>query len=96
VTQAYAAENHYVVNLATPCRPRLVSRTDAIHRYNAVASIELNLRTHIFPADMTKDEVRGIIRAFSTPPVRAKEGRLRHAHDPRRHGHTVAQFYSPS
>jgi 2,4-dienoyl-CoA reductase-like NADH-dependent reductase (Old Yellow Enzyme family) len=48
VTQSYADENRYVVNLADPYVVHgLVKLTDAVHRYNALASIELNLRTHV-------------------------------------------------
>ena len=96
VTQEYANENHYVVNLADPFVVHgLFKLTDAIHRYNAVASIELNLRTHVFPADMTKDEVRGIIRAFTEAAVRCKKGGFDMLMIHGGHGHTVAQFYSP-
>ena len=52
VTQAYAEKNHYVVNLADPMAVHgLFKLTDAIHRWGAVASIELNLRDERMPAD---------------------------------------------
>lgn len=96
VTQEYANENHYVVNLADPFVVHgLVKLTDAIHRYGAIASIELNLRTHVFPADMTKDEVKGVIKAFADAAARCKKGGFDMIMLHGGHGHTVAQFYSP-
>ncbi|SHI07983.1 2,4-dienoyl-CoA reductase [Sporobacter termitidis DSM 10068] len=96
VTQQYADENHYVVNLADPFVVHgLFKLTDAIHRYGAIASIELNLRTHVFPADMTKDEIRGIIQAFTDAAGRCKKGGFDMIMLHGGHGHTVAQFYSP-
>ena len=96
VTQEYADENHYVVNLADPFVVHgLFKLADAIHRYNAVASIELNLRMHVFPADMTKDEVRSIIKAFTDAAVRCKKSGFDMLMIHGGHGHTVSQFYSP-
>jgi 2,4-dienoyl-CoA reductase-like NADH-dependent reductase (Old Yellow Enzyme family)/thioredoxin reductase len=96
VTQEYANENHYVVNLADPLVIHgLVKLTDAIHRYGAIASIELNLRTHVFPADMTRDEVKGVIRAFADAALRCKKSGFDMVMLHGGHGHTVAQFYSP-
>lgn len=96
VTQEYANENHYVVNLADPFVVHgLFKLTDAIHRYGAIASIELNLRTHVLPADMTKEEIRGVIKAFTDTAVRCKKGGFDMLMIHGGHGHTVAQFYSP-
>jgi 2,4-dienoyl-CoA reductase-like NADH-dependent reductase (Old Yellow Enzyme family) len=96
VTQEYANENHYVVNLADPFVVHgLFKLTDAIHRYGAVASIELNLRTHVLPADMSKEEISGIIKAFTDAAVRCKKGGFDMIMIHGGHGHTVAQFYSP-
>ncbi|NLA87044.1 MAG: FAD-dependent oxidoreductase [Clostridiales bacterium] len=96
VTQAYANENRYVVNLADPFVIHgLVKLTDAIHRYGAIASIELNLRTQTFPADITRDEVKGIIEAFSEAALRCKKSGFDMIMLHGGHGHTVAQFYSP-
>jgi 2,4-dienoyl-CoA reductase-like NADH-dependent reductase (Old Yellow Enzyme family) len=50
VNAAYARENQYVVNLSDPFVVHgLFKVTDAIHRYGALASIELNLRSHELP-----------------------------------------------
>jgi 2,4-dienoyl-CoA reductase-like NADH-dependent reductase (Old Yellow Enzyme family)/thioredoxin reductase len=96
VTQEYANENHYVVNLADPFVVHgLFKLTDAIHRYGAIASIELNLRRHDLPGDMTKDEIRGIIKAFTDAAVRCKKGGFDMLMIHGGHGHTLAQFYSP-
>jgi 2,4-dienoyl-CoA reductase-like NADH-dependent reductase (Old Yellow Enzyme family)/thioredoxin reductase len=96
VTQEYANENHFVVNLADPYIIHgLVKVTDAIHRYGAIASIELNLRTHLFPADMTRDEIKSIIQAFATAAGRCKKGGFDMVMLHGGHGHTVAQFFSP-
>ncbi|NMA25371.1 MAG: FAD-dependent oxidoreductase [Clostridiales bacterium] len=96
VTQEYADENHFVVNLADPYIVHgLVKLADAIHRYGAIASIELNLRTHLLPADMTKDEVKAIIKAFADAAARCKKGGFDMVMLHGGHGHTVAQFYSP-
>jgi 2,4-dienoyl-CoA reductase-like NADH-dependent reductase (Old Yellow Enzyme family)/NADPH-dependent 2,4-dienoyl-CoA reductase/sulfur reductase-like enzyme len=96
VTQEYANENHYVVNLADPFVVHgLFKLTDAIHRYGALASIELNLRTHVFPGDMTRAEIGGIIKAFIDAAVRSKKGGFDMLMIHGGHGHTVAQFYSP-
>ena len=96
VTQEYANENHFVVNLADPYIVHgLVKLTDAIHRYGAIASIELNLRTHLLPADMTRDEVKGIIKAFADAAERCRKGGFDMVMLHGGHGHTVAQFYSP-
>lgn len=96
VTQEYADENHYVVNLADPYVVHgLVKVTEAIHRYGALASIELNLRTHTLPADMTKDEIRYIIDAFAKAAERCRKAGFDMVMIHGGHGHTVAQFYSP-
>ncbi len=96
VTQTYADENHFVVNLADPFVVHgLTKLTDTIHRYGAVASIELNLRLHVFPADMTRDELKEIIGAFAGAAERCKKAGFDMVMIHGGHGHTVAQFYSP-
>ena len=96
VTQEYADANHYVVNLADPFVVHgLFKVTDAIHRWGALASIELNLRIEKFPADMTADEVRGVIRAFTESAERCKKAGFDMIMLHGGHGHTIAQFYSP-
>ena len=96
VNQAYADANHYVVNLADPFIVHgLVRVTDAIHRYGALASIELNLRADYLPADLTREEVRQIIRDFADCAERCRKGGFDMGMLHGGHGHTVSQFYSP-
>ena len=96
VTQSYADENRYVVNLADPFVVHgLVKLTDAIHRYGALASIELNLRLHIFPADMTLEDIKEIIHSFADAASRCRKAGFDMVMIHGGHGHTVAQFYSP-
>ena len=96
VTQGYADENHFVVNLSDPYVVHGLSKlTDAVHRYGALASIELNLRLHIFPADMTKADVKELIQAFADAAERCKKAGFDMVMLHGGHGHTVAQFYSP-
>jgi 2,4-dienoyl-CoA reductase-like NADH-dependent reductase (Old Yellow Enzyme family)/thioredoxin reductase len=96
VTQGYADENHYVVNLADPFVIHgLYKLTDAIHRYGAIASIELNHRMHIFPADLTKEDIKSLIKAFADSALRCKKAGFDMVMIHGGHGHTVAQFYSP-
>ena len=96
INQAYADENHYTVNLADPFITHGLFRVaDAIHRYGALAGIELNLRNHVLPADMSLDDIRSIISDFTNAALySAKAGfDLIMLHGG--HGHTIAQFYSP-
>jgi 2,4-dienoyl-CoA reductase-like NADH-dependent reductase (Old Yellow Enzyme family)/thioredoxin reductase len=96
VTQEYADNNHYVVNLADPFVVHgLVSLSDAIHRYGAIASIELNLRTHVFPADMSREDIKQVIRDFTDCAERCRKGGFDMVMLHGGHGHTIAQFYSP-
>ncbi|MBR6950962.1 MAG: FAD-dependent oxidoreductase [Oscillospiraceae bacterium] len=96
INQEYADENHYTVNLSDPFITHgLFSVADAIHRYGALAGIELNLRNHVLPADMTIEDIHQIIRDFTNAAsYSAKAGfDLIMLHGG--HGHTIAQFYSP-
>ena len=91
INQEYANENHYTVNLADPFITHgLFSVADAIHRYGALAGIELNLRNHVLPADMSIEDIKQIIRDFTNAATySAKAGfDLIMLHGG--HGHTVA------
>ena len=95
INQAYADENHFVVNLADPFVVHgLFKVAEAIHRYGAVASIELNLRAEYLPADLTKEEVRGLIKDFADAAERCKKAGFDMVMLHGGHGHTVSQFYS--
>ena len=96
VTQAYADQNHYVVNLADNMVVHgLVKLTDAVHRWGAVASIELNLRDDRLPADFTVEEIHGIQKAFADAAERCKKASFDMVMLHFGHGHTAASFYSP-
>ena len=96
VTQAYADQNHYVVNLADPMVVHgLVKLTDAVHRWGAIASIELNLRDDRLPADFTVEEIHGIQKAFADAAERCKKASFDMVMLHFGHGHTAASFYSP-
>ena len=96
INQAYADENHYVVNLADPFIVHgLVQLTEAIHRYGALASIELNLRDHRLPHDFTKAEMFQIIQDFADSAAQCRKGGFDMVMVHGGHGHTVAQFFSP-
>ncbi len=96
VTQAYADENHYVVNLADPMVVHgLTKVTDAVHRWGAVASIELNLRDERRPEDFTVEEIHGIQRAFADAAERCRKASFDMVMLHFGHGHTAASFYSP-
>ena len=96
VTQAYADTNHYVVNLADPFVVHgLTQVTEAVHAFDALASIELNLRADFLPADLTVAEVRDIIDDFAAAAERCRKGGFDMVMLHGGHGHTVAQFFSP-
>ncbi len=96
VNQTYADSNHYVVNLADPLVSHgLFELTDAIHRYGAIASLELNLRADYLPADLTVGEIHEIIADFALSAKRCVDGGFDMLMLHGGHGHTVAQFFSP-
>ncbi len=96
VTQAYADENHYTVNLADPMVVHgLMKTTDAIHRWGAVASIELNLRDDRLPADFTVEEIHAIQKSFMDAAERCRKAAFDMVMLHFGHGHTAASFYSP-
>ncbi|MCR5648956.1 MAG: FAD-dependent oxidoreductase [Oscillospiraceae bacterium] len=96
VTQYYADKNHFVVNLADPFVVHGLTRvTEAIHRWGSIASIELNLRDNRMPADFSRDEVKGIIKAFADAAERSRKAGFDMVMLHFGHGHTAATFYSP-
>jgi 2,4-dienoyl-CoA reductase-like NADH-dependent reductase (Old Yellow Enzyme family)/thioredoxin reductase len=97
VTKEYAEKNHYVINLSDPLIVHgLIKLTDAIHRYGALASIELNLREEYILGDMTKEEIKGIIKAFADAAERCKKGGFDLVMIHAGHGHVIANFMSPT
>ena len=96
VTQAYADQNHYVVNLADNMVVHgLTKLTDAVHRWGAIASIELNLRDDRLPAEFTVEEIHGIQKAFADAAERCRKASFDMVMLHFGHGHTAASFYSP-
>lgn len=96
VTQDYADHNRYVVNLADPMVVHgLTKVTDAVHRWGAVASIELNLRDERLPADFSVEEIRSVQRAFADAAERCRKAGFDMVMLHFGHGHTAASFYSP-
>jgi 2,4-dienoyl-CoA reductase-like NADH-dependent reductase (Old Yellow Enzyme family) len=81
VSPAYAAKNRFVVNLSDgDVVHGLTKLTDAVHRYGALASIELNLRDERRPEQLTVDEIRGLIKDFALAARRCRPGGLRYGH----------------
>ncbi|MBO4331440.1 MAG: FAD-dependent oxidoreductase [Oscillospiraceae bacterium] len=96
VTQAYADGNHFVVNLADEFIVHgLVKVAEAIRRYGAAASIELNLRDERKPAEFTRAEIRGIIDSFAAAAGRCRKAGFDMIMLHFGHGHTAASFFSP-
>jgi 2,4-dienoyl-CoA reductase-like NADH-dependent reductase (Old Yellow Enzyme family)/thioredoxin reductase len=96
VTQAYADSNHFVVNLADEYIVHgLVKVSEAIRRYGAAASIELNLRDPRKPAELSREEIRGIINSFALAAERCRKAGFDMLMLHFGHGHTAASFFSP-
>lgn len=96
VTQAYADSNHYVVNLADEYIVHgLVKVSEAIRRYGAASSIELNLRDPRKPAEMSRGDILGIIKSFALAAERCKKAGFDMLMLHFGHGHTAASFFSP-
>lgn len=97
VTQPYAEQNRYAINLADPMVVHgLTKVTDAVHRWGAIASIELNLRDERLPADFTVDEIHGIQLSFANAAERCRKAGFDMVLLHFGHGHTAATFYSPA
>lgn len=96
VNAAYAAESKYVIDLSNNdvCNG-LYNLTEVIHRYGAKASIELNLRAHYTPTEMTWEEIQQVKEDFVTAAYRCKVSGFDMIMIHGGHGHLVAQFFSP-
>lgn len=96
VSASYAEKNKYVVNLSDPFVVHgLVKLTDAIHRYGAIASIELNLREEYDLAKLTKEDLERIKNDFADAAERCKKGGFDMVMIHCGHGHVIANFFSP-
>lgn len=96
VTASYAENNKYVINLSDPYVVHgLVKLTDEIHRYGAIASIELNLREEFHLESLLKEELYEIMDAFAVAAERCKKGGFDMVMIHCGHGHVLANFFSP-
>ncbi len=96
VTQEYADHSPFALNLAHRYAAHgLFKLTDAIHRYGALASIELNYRSEALPAEMTKEDILKLIKAFASCAQTCKSAGFDMVMLHGGHGHNLAQFYSP-
>jgi NADPH-dependent 2,4-dienoyl-CoA reductase/sulfur reductase-like enzyme len=66
-----------------------------IHRYGALASIELNLRTHYKPADMSREQMKEVIGDFVSAAYRCKAAGMDMVMVHGGHGHLIGNFFSP-
>ena len=97
VTQKYFEEGHFQLNMSDPLVVNgLVYVAEAIHKYDGLASLELNLRDEEHrPADFTIDEIRGIIESFATAAKHVKQAGFDMVMIHAGHGHVIDQFFHP-
>jgi len=97
VTPEYAADNRFVIDLSRKeVSHGLFSLTDAIHRYGALASIELNIRDDRRPDQFTLAEIDRMIESFATAAERCRKAGFDMVMLHGGHAHTVASFFSHS
>lgn len=97
VTKEYAAENKFVIDLTTNMVVNgLFALTDSIHRYGALASIELNLRDDRLPSEFKAAEIDKIIEDFAAAAYRCRLAGFDMVMLHGGHGHTVSSFFSHS
>lgn len=96
VSDSYAENNKFVINLSDSYVVHgLVKLTDAIHRYNAIASIELNLREEYNLEELTRADLKKIMTDFADAAERCKKGGFDMIMIHCGHGHVIANFFSP-
>lgn len=96
VTQAYADTAPFALNLAHRYAANgLFKLADAIHRYGAMASIEPNFRTEQRPHEMTKEDIRQMIKSFADAAAKCKIAGFDAIMIHGGHGHNLSQFFSP-
>ncbi len=97
VTFDYHKQCPFTLNMADPYVTNgLVGLVEGIHRHDALASIELNLRDEErLPGDYTVEEIQGIVQAFADAALRAKQGGFDMVMIHSGHGHVVDQFFHP-
>ena len=68
---------------------------EAIHRYGAIASIELNYEGLCMPAEMTVEQIKAIISRFGDAAVRCMQAGMEMIMIHGGHGHLLGKFFSP-
>lgn len=68
---------------------------ETIHKYDAIASIELNYEGLCAPAEMTAKEIGKIIRQFADVAMRCRQAGLEMIMIHGGHGHLLCKFFSP-
>ena len=68
---------------------------ETIHRYGAVASIELNYEGLCMPAEMTVEQIKAIISQFGDAAVRCRQAGMEMIMIHGGHGHLLGKFFSP-
>ncbi|MBN1631457.1 MAG: NADH:flavin oxidoreductase, partial [Thermoleophilia bacterium] len=69
---------------------------ETIHRYDAIASIELNYEGLSSPTDMSAEEIKAVIDRFADAALRCKQAGLEMIMIHGGHGHLVGSFFSPA
>jgi len=69
---------------------------ETIHRYDAIASIELNYEGLSSPTDMSAEEIKAVIDRFADAALRCKQAGLGMIMIHGGHGHLVGSFFSPA
>lgn len=97
VTKEYFDTCPFTLNMSDPLVVNGLARlADTIHRYGAVASIELNLRNEErLPADYTTEELEEIIEAFAVAAKHARQAGFDMVMVHAGHGHVIDQFFHP-
>jgi 2,4-dienoyl-CoA reductase-like NADH-dependent reductase (Old Yellow Enzyme family)/thioredoxin reductase len=73
----------------------LATLAETIHRYGAKASIELNLRDHSSPSDMTQERIDEFVAAYADAAARCMYAGMDMIMVHGGHGHLLGRFFSP-
>ncbi len=97
VTQEYFDICPFTLNMSDPLVINSLSNVaEAIHRYDSVASLELNFRDEEHrPEDYTVKEIQSIIDSFATAAKHVKQAGFDMVMLHAGHGHVIDQFFHP-
>ncbi len=97
INNEYAKHNNFCINLAAhEVGHGLFQLVEEIHRYGALANIELNLRDEEESVtDYSKEKIKQIIKEFADAAEVCKKAGFDMVMLHGGHGHVVANFYSP-